>query len=53
MLMCEDAYDKYAKWNMIDHFKRNDFESSCLEWEDWLFAEYDPKYYGFDFTEED
>ena len=44
---CEIAYDKYAKWNMVDSFKRNDFQSSCLEWEDWMFAEFDPKYYNY------
>lgn len=42
---CEKAYDAYAKWNMRDHFEKNDFKTSCLDWEDWFFAEYDPKYY--------
>ncbi len=44
---CENAYDKYAKWNMVKHFKDNDLTSSALEYEDWLFAEYNPKFYNY------
>ena len=43
----EAGYDKYAKWNMVDHFNRNDFKSSCMDYEDWFFADYDPKYENY------
>ena len=41
----DKAYDKYAKWNMYGHMERNDFSSSCLDYEDWFLAVYDPKFY--------
>jgi len=40
------AYDKYSKWNLNEHFRNNDFSSSCLDYEDWVFAEYEPRFYG-------
>ena len=42
---CDKAYDKYAKWNMYDHMERNDLSASCLEYEDWFLADYNPKFY--------
>ena len=30
---------------VLSHMERNDFSSSCLDYEDWFLAVYDPKFY--------
>lgn len=42
---CDDAYANYVRWHMEDRLARNDVTSSSLDWEDWLFSKYDPKFY--------
>lgn len=41
---CNAAYNKYVKWNMEKKF--NNLAISYLEYEDWFFAEYNPKFYN-------
>ena len=42
---CE-AYAKYVKWNAIENFNDNTLALSPLDYEDWIFAEYNPKFYA-------
>lgn len=43
---CDEAYAKYVKWNAIENFNDNNLALSPLDYEDWCFAEYNPKFYN-------
>ena len=43
---CDEAYAKYVKWHAIDNFNDNNLAAiPHLDYEDWCFAEYNPKFY--------